>query len=201
MIMLNELVEFDEIVEVQDNAREAELRKLLGLEKDGNRQGIDAKFPEDHTKKVELKSTTKATFTTSSHLNHSHLEKWRTCHWVFGVGINYKKGFKYTEIYYIPPIKMPVIFAKIKYDLDQLKKIADKIESIYKSEGEEEQEYFKKFIKRGKSINCPPIPVSDIREHGIKLVEPYDVSLRDSVDDTIPSTECIEESLLDKFFI
>jgi len=75
-------------VEVQDNKREKETRKLFALKKDEkeSRQGIDAILKiNGKTLEFELKSTSRKSVTTVRDFGPDHIKKWKGKHWIIGV--------------------------------------------------------------------------------------------------------------------
>ena len=93
-------------VEVQDNAREKELRDLFGLSKDvsAGRSGVDAyKIFKGKRIEFELKSTTTGSVTTVRDFGPDHIEKWKNKHWIIGC-YSSSQDLKYTI--YGPPDMM-----------------------------------------------------------------------------------------------
>lgn len=73
-------------VAVQDDKRENEMRSLFKLEEGDGREGTDAYLPMGRKRiPVELKSTTKTSFSTVRDFGPDHIRKWRRHHWVFAV--------------------------------------------------------------------------------------------------------------------
>lgn len=92
-------------VEIQDNKREIELRKLFKLKKvNESRIGIDA-YAKILNQNVnfEIKSTTVGNVSTARHLNLEHIERWRNQHWIIGV---YDKKAILKHCYYGTPEDM-----------------------------------------------------------------------------------------------
>ncbi len=74
---------------VQDERREKEMCKLLGLREGDGRSGVDAFLDFSSRGKmiaapIELKSTTSDSVSTARDVGPSHIEKWRARIWVFG---------------------------------------------------------------------------------------------------------------------
>lgn len=94
-----------DIVEIQDNEREAELTKLFRLKKTNhNRIGIDARLR--YRKNVfdfEIKSTTTGSVSSASPLALDHINKWRHQHWIIGI---YNKDATLNHCVYGSPEQM-----------------------------------------------------------------------------------------------
>jgi hypothetical protein len=73
---------------IQDDKREKEIIKILGLKQnlDRKRHDIDAflKFGKNNIN-FELKSSTVGSISSASPLTLDHIKKWRTYHWIFGI--------------------------------------------------------------------------------------------------------------------
>ncbi len=75
---------------VQDDRRENEMCKLLGLRKGEGRSDIDAFLDfqvgqnDSFSVPIELKSTTNTSVSTARDVGSSHIQKWRSRIWVFG---------------------------------------------------------------------------------------------------------------------
>ena len=74
---------------VQDDGRERELIRLIGLCGGPSRSGVDAFFDFSaggvrHATPIELKSTTSRSVSTARDVGTGHIEKWRQRIWVFG---------------------------------------------------------------------------------------------------------------------
>lgn len=74
---------------VQDDGRERELIRLIGLRSGVSRSGVDAYYDFSaegvrYTTPIELKSTTSRSVSTARDVGLHHIEKWRQRVWVFG---------------------------------------------------------------------------------------------------------------------
>ena len=74
---------------VQDDRRETEIRKLVGLRSGEGRSGVDAYFDfvaggRRYTVPIELKSTTVGSVSTARDVGRGHIEKWRSRVWLVG---------------------------------------------------------------------------------------------------------------------
>ncbi len=74
---------------VQDDRRELEMCKLIGLTPGEGRSGVDAffDFVEDghrYSVPIELKSTTSRAVSTGRDIGPTHIKKWRLKVWIFG---------------------------------------------------------------------------------------------------------------------
>ncbi|MCL4832041.1 MAG: hypothetical protein KJZ86_06355 [Caldilineaceae bacterium] len=73
----------------QDDLREREMCRLIGLRRGEGRSNVDAFLDfeisgETYSSPVELKSTTTHSVSTARDVGPSHIEKWRSRIWVFG---------------------------------------------------------------------------------------------------------------------
>lgn len=129
----------------QDDSREIEIRELFQLEvlEERSRQDTDAILKiRSRVIEFELKSTTEGgSVTTARDVGYSHLEKWKTKHWIVGV----YDGNRLSYAVYLPPnLLLDWIAEKeayIKPDFEISKLLEKKItkEEMYRLVGNKER--------------------------------------------------------------
>lgn len=101
----------------QDDKREIQVRELFKLSEPENRSRHDTDaildLGKDGIIEFELKSTQDGkSITTARDVGYTHLEKWKTKHWLVGI----YEGKKFKHAYYMPPrILLPWIEIKENY--------------------------------------------------------------------------------------
>jgi len=98
----------------QDDERENSMIQLFNLHKDEEegRSGVDAYLDLDGEKvPFELKTTSKGSVTTVRDFGLSHVEKWKSKHWLIGFFIKDREYYKYGS----PSMMAPWIEEKKRY--------------------------------------------------------------------------------------
>ena len=153
---------------VQDQGREEKMIRMLGLRGVVGRLGHDAEDDDGHT--FELKSTTKNSFGTGRDVSINMIGRWRTRHWIFAVGTNYRDGFEIDAMYLCTPTMMKEQFdlfeARFGPDLTLRDTVIGYIKKLLEKSQIERLTYL---IDRGMTYNNPHISLKYVREHGIEL--------------------------------
>jgi hypothetical protein len=105
---------------IQDDKRENEIIKILGLKQNLNRKRHDIDAFLDIEKSVvnfELKSSTVGSISSASPLTLDHINKWRTYHWIFG--IYDKKTEKLQHCVYASPKMMKPWLDSLEEDINR----------------------------------------------------------------------------------
>lgn len=183
----------------QDDAREISMRKTLKLLESGEgRDGLDA--IDEFGNKFELKTSFKKSqaVSTARAVNRTHMRKWRTHHWIIGMGSNYQDGFMLNEFYYLSPTDMEEWIQGIEKKIDEFEKISEFAIQCVKDKNADTDIIYRleKILKTGSILNDPNISKSYIVEHGTKLYEPYDVSLREIMSGVVSSETQIQSTLM-----
>lgn len=99
---------------VQDDRREIEICKLLGLERGTTRSGVDAYYSSKNKKSisVEVKSTTTGSISTARDVGIDHIKKWRERVWV--IGFYSSTGSTLERLLILGPVQMEEWIAKIE---------------------------------------------------------------------------------------
>lgn len=165
----------EETVEVQDNIRENLMKTMFRLLNGGNgRNGLDAKHRDGH--EFELKTTTTPAFPTARDLSLATLDRWVNRHWIFGHGKNYKSGFQFTELYYMPPSKMYPLLLNTADALKIREKVSGIVVDLFKKSEyntAENMRALKFVVARGCKMNNTKLHLRQVRKIGYRLYEPW----------------------------
>lgn len=153
---------------IQDQRREEQMIRLLGLINAEGRLGHDA---EDKRGNIfELKSSTKDSFGTSRDVSIDMINKWRKRYWIFAQGINYKKGFEINLLYLCTPDMMKEQFdtlaKRFESDVNIRDIVVTNLKKILESSKLERLIYL---INRGMTYNNPHISIKYVKEHGVEI--------------------------------
>jgi hypothetical protein len=173
-----------EIEEIQDSARQNELRKLFDLQDPGlGRMGPDA--IDERGNVYELKSTTKESVGTGRDVGFHTIKEYRKKHWIFGkYEFNRsKRRWELVETYYCSPNMMKDYFDQLEKRLLPDLRYYERIRQFLVSHGcPEPLERLDYLVKRGITKNNPKIPYHYIQEHCVKIVENHAETLRKLVE-------------------
>lgn len=165
--------EVEELAEVQDAAREQQMRRRFGLRRSGEgRGGTDA--VDDAGNAFELKSGTTNQITTGRDLGPHTLERYRTRYWLICKGINKPTGFEMQECLFATPTMMEWWISRISEKLAPDVSLLQKVLDIVRAAGMpanliKRAEYL---LRRGMTLNNPKINFNRAKAHG----KPIDMS-------------------------
>lgn len=153
---------------VQDQAREDQMIKILGLNNTVGRLGHDAE--DEFGNKFELKSSTKGSFGTGRDVSVKMINIWRERYWIFSSGKNYQDGFKIESLYFCSPKMMKEKFDemenKFKPDMEIMNVVIKHMKKIISKTYLDRLIYL---INRGMTYNNPHIGMPYIKKHGIEI--------------------------------
>lgn len=155
-----------EIAEVQDAAREEQMRQRFGLRRSGEgRGGTDA--VDDAGNPFELKSGTTNQITTGRDLGPHTLDRYRTRYWLICKGINRSTGFEMQDCLFATPAMMDWwlsrISEKLAPDVTLLRKVLDILRAVrMPPKLIERAEYL---FRRGMTLNNPKINFNSAKAH------------------------------------
>ena len=157
-----------EKAQVQDQSREAQMIRMLGLKAREGRMGHDAE--DDQGRKFELKSTTKSGFGTARDVSVSMIAKWRKLHWVFAKGTNYEDGFEIESMYLCTADMMKerfdVMEKKFEPDMAIQNAVLTHVKSLLTTMQLDRLAYL---IERGMTYNNPHIGAKYVKSHGVRI--------------------------------
>jgi len=187
----------------QDDLREIKMREILRLRESGLGRSGHSDAVDENDNKYELKTSFKRgkNISTARAVNHNHIIRWRTQHWVVAFGVNYHDRFELTEFYHLSPENMKEWIDSIEDKLNESKRIGDRVIEILMKNSVDVvmMKKVKYLLGVGSQLNDPNIPFKYIKHHGTLLTLPYHESLRQSVNNYSPKKQQPTLSILDYF--
>ncbi|KAF5044154.1 Restriction endonuclease PvuII [anaerobic digester metagenome] len=162
----------DEILEIQDNARETLLTTLFHLRRSESRLGADA-FDELGNP-FELKTTTVSGVGTGRDVSFEMIAQWRKRYWIIGKGQNYRSGFHFEKIFFLSPAMIDGALRRIedrmRPDIELKNKVLLKIQECAPHQfSREELEKIDYLMARGSTLNNPKIPLTYVEQNGVLI--------------------------------
>lgn len=167
--------------QVQDDAREAALARLLELQRTDRRIGPDA--TDEHGNPYELKTTTKGSLGTGRDVGRPYLERMKARYWVVARGEQTQYTFSYQDIVFLHPSDLGEWIAGIERRLSADLEVVDAAYEALAGTGAPHAmlERLRAIGNRGITLNNPKISWSYIIEHGTRLGENPSLDLRELV--------------------
>jgi hypothetical protein len=172
------------VVQVQDNAREAQLRDLFALSnpQGDKRIGHDAELVvDDRLMLFELKTTTKDQVATSHHLGPKTIAGWRDAklHWICAKGVNLSDGFRFDEVFYLSPAAMEPWYAEQDAYFRRKRQPWEKAKAALLAAEFDliELATLDATFESGIVRNNPGIPWKYIMKHGVAITEDHAAAL------------------------
>ncbi|MCX7401841.1 MAG: hypothetical protein NTY87_01755 [Planctomycetia bacterium] len=154
---------------VQDNRRETQIARIVGLKPSEKRAGRDA--TDLHSNSFELKSATKKGVTTARDVGVQTIAKWRKTYWVVATGLIKAGKFKIDSIYVAHPDDLEPWFAQLEKTLLEEERVCDKVLKAAAKAGAAKDDilFVRKKCERGITRNNPKIPLRRFQDHCFKL--------------------------------
>lgn len=165
---------------VQDDSREQQLARLLGLERSGRRTGSDAR--DEFGNRYELKTVTTNNVTTARDVGLEYLNRLRHSYFICAKGQNSDYGFAISEMYFLSPAMMEGWLLNIEARLSADRLLVDGAIAALEGSGfDGNLGRLRQLGYRGLTINNPKIPWSYITGKGVQLVDNPALHLRELV--------------------
>ena len=167
--------------QVQDDAREEALARLLELQRTGERIGPDA--TDEHGNKFELKTTTRQGLSTARDVGGAYLDRMRTQYLIAARGRQTDYGFSFEDIYFLHPDDLEDWIQPLEEQVKGDEAIIDRAHSALATVGACCRTLMRLLYigKRGSTRNNPKIPWRYITEHGTRLGENPSLDLKELV--------------------
>lgn len=153
---------------VQDQSREKQMIKILGLIDNESRLEHDAEDEYGHI--FELKSSTKNSFGTARDVSIKMITKWRKSYWIFANGINYTDRFEIEVMYLCTPSMMKKKFDSMEEKFNPDKTIRNIVlKHVKKLLSISQFNRLSYLIDRGMTYNNPHISMKYVKEYGVEI--------------------------------
>lgn len=154
----------------QDNKRETQIAKFLGLTPSERRAGKDAE--DTLGNQFELKSASKTQVTTGRDVGVHTIAKWRQTYWIVACGKQDKRGILHLSALFVAhPVGLESWFSRWEAVLKDEKRRFTRVLRSAKRAGASDAdiEFVRKKCQRGITRNNPKIPLQLFRENGLRL--------------------------------
>lgn len=158
-------------VVVQDSHRESKLIRMLGLNPVEGRLGADA--CDDFNNNFELKTTSKDGVSTARDFHQGTIDKYSKLYWIIGAFDPHDQhsDAAFKDLFFLAPCHLMQWYEKMSFKLNRWTSICNMTRTVCQNADFDNTDFkeLNSILIRGAKMNDPNIPMSYVRQYGIKM--------------------------------